>query len=398
MSSLLTVKLRRDLRAAWPRIALMVVAVGVSLTVFGGVLFAWSAIARETTDAYLSTQPASATIRFRPAIDGQEMAAIAAAARRRPGVIEATGRTQFTSEVKVNRRSRKIPLQLFAAAPDDPMRMARFFVQQGSWPPPPGQIYLRKDSLALLDVAVAKAPNSVEAALGTGFTRLVPVGGLSFSRGGLVTRLLREQPAGWLDRPWPKAIGDALDRVAGRLHERFGHDPAAWEWGLIRPLWFTHPAGGRRPLDRVFNVGPVPGFGDTDTVAQAHVCFTDPTAPAPVMPALRMVIDVGRWDRCRWALPGGQSGNPCSPHYDDQLPLWQRAHGIAIPWTETEVKAATRSTLRLQPAQTPALTPNAWRRAGRGPQPVGKVGRPDCVRDKSVSDARTRVADAGGGM
>lgn len=200
--------------------------------------------------------------------------------------------------------------------------------------------------------AAAKAPNSVEASLGKGFTPLVPVGGLSYSRGGLVTRLLREQPAGWLDRPWPEAIGEALDKVAERLHERFGHDPARWGWGRIRLLRFPHPAGSRRPLDRVFNLGPVPGFGDTDTVAQAHVHFTDATASAPVVPALRMVIDVGRWDRCRWALPGGQSGNPCSPHYDDQLPLWQRAHGIAIPWTEAEVKAATRSTLQLQQAQT----------------------------------------------
>jgi putative ABC transport system permease protein len=154
VSSLLTVKLRRDLQATWSRFVLMVVAIAVSLTVFGEVLFAWSAISRETQQAYLSTEPASATIRFRPAIDAEEMAAIAGQARRRPGVIEATGRTQFTSEVEVNGRSRKIPLQVFAAAPDDPMRMAKFFVQQGTWPPPPGQIYLRKDSLSLLDVAV----------------------------------------------------------------------------------------------------------------------------------------------------------------------------------------------------------------------------------------------------
>jgi putative ABC transport system permease protein len=154
VSSLLTVKLRRDLQATWSRFVLMVVAIAVSLTVFGGVLFAWSAISRETQQAYLSTEPASATIRFRPAIDAEEMAAIAGQARRRPGVIEATGRTQFTSEVEVNGRSRKIPLQVFAAAPDDPMRMAKFFVQQGTWPPTTGQIYLRKDSLSLLDVAV----------------------------------------------------------------------------------------------------------------------------------------------------------------------------------------------------------------------------------------------------
>jgi putative ABC transport system permease protein len=154
MSGLLAVKLRRDLRAAWSRLLLMVVAIAVSLTVFGTVLFAWSAIGRETERAYLSTGPASATIRFGPAIDAAEMAAVAAAARRRPGVVEATGRTQFTSEVEVNGRSRKVPLQVFAAAPDDPMRMASFTVQGGRWPPAPGEVLVRRDSLALLDVAV----------------------------------------------------------------------------------------------------------------------------------------------------------------------------------------------------------------------------------------------------
>src|SRR6266542_803909 len=152
--SLLAVKLRRDLRAIWPRLVMMVVAIAISLTVFGGVLFSWSAISRETERAYLGTEPASATIRFGPGADAEEMAAIAAEARTRPGVLEAAGRTQFDSEVEVNGRSREIPLQVFTAAPDDPMRMANFEVEQGSWPPSPGEIFVRRDSLTLLGVAV----------------------------------------------------------------------------------------------------------------------------------------------------------------------------------------------------------------------------------------------------
>jgi putative ABC transport system permease protein len=155
VSSLLTVKLHRDLRATWPRFLMMVVAIAVSLTVFGAVLFTWSASGRETEQAYLSTEPASATIRFGPAVDAEQMAVIAAEARRRPGVIEATGRTQFTGRVQGDDgRWRDNPLQVFAAAPDDPMRMANFEVQQGSWPPAPGAILLGRDTLALLDVAV----------------------------------------------------------------------------------------------------------------------------------------------------------------------------------------------------------------------------------------------------
>jgi putative ABC transport system permease protein len=153
-TGLLTVKLRRDLRVTWPRIVLMVVAIAVSLTAFSAVLYAWSTIGRESEQAYLSTGPASATIRFGPAVDAEEMAAIADQARTRPGVIEATGRTQFTSDLAVNGEPRDTQLQVFVAASDDPMRMANFETQQGSWPPPAGEIFIGGDSLSMLGVGV----------------------------------------------------------------------------------------------------------------------------------------------------------------------------------------------------------------------------------------------------
>jgi putative ABC transport system permease protein len=152
--SLLTVKLRRDVTATWPRLLMMVVAIAVSLTVFGGVLFAWSAISRETERAYLDTQPASATIRFSPLVDATGIAALTNLAQTQPGVLAATGRTQFTGKVRVNGQARDIPLQVFATAPDDPMRIATFAVEQGSWPPAPGDVLLRRDTLALLTAKV----------------------------------------------------------------------------------------------------------------------------------------------------------------------------------------------------------------------------------------------------
>lgn len=154
MSSVLTVKLRRDLLAARSRFVLMAIAIAVSLTVFGGVLFAWDASRREVSEAYLATEPASATILLDEPIGAEHMAALASEVLTRPGVIEAVGRSQFTGDVEVNGRLRENPLQVFVAAPDDPMTMAIFDVEQGSWPPPPGGILIGRDSLNLLDVSV----------------------------------------------------------------------------------------------------------------------------------------------------------------------------------------------------------------------------------------------------
>ncbi len=48
-------------------------------------------------------------------------------------------------------------------------------------------------------------------------------------------------------------------------------------------------------------------------------------------------------------MPGGQSGNPLSPHYDDLLPLWLKGEAVPIPWSAEAVRVATRNTLRLLP-------------------------------------------------
>ena len=87
-----------------------------------------------------------------------------------------------------------------------------------------------------------------------------------------------------------------------------------------------------------------------EQLAQASVDPLDPLAGTLYTASLRAVMDVGRWERSRFVLPGGQSGNPLSPHYDDQLDLWLRGQGLAMAWTEAEVVAATRSTLVLVPA------------------------------------------------
>jgi putative ABC transport system permease protein len=165
VSGLLAVKLRRDARATWPRLLMMVTAVAVSLTAFGAVLFAWAASGRETGRAYLSTEPASATILFDRGLEPDRMAAVVAGARARPGVIAATGRAQFTSAVEVNGDARDIPLQVFVAAPDDPMRLATFHIGHSSWPPSPGEILLGRDTLSLLDVSVGDTV-TVEAPVG----------------------------------------------------------------------------------------------------------------------------------------------------------------------------------------------------------------------------------------
>ena len=200
-------------------------------------------------------------------------------------------------------------------------------------------------------VVAARAPGTSRWALGAGLTALTPRNYFPKRRATLIARLLRDQPDGWLDRPWPDAVGEALATAVRDLQERYGEDPTGWAWGRVRPLVLRHTLGGKPPLGAVFDLGPFPAGGDHETPSQHGVDAADPTRPPGVHPSLRAVMDPGAPDACRFALPGGQSGNPASPHHRDQLPAYSSGRGIPIAWTEDEVRAVTRATLRLVPAE-----------------------------------------------
>lgn len=199
-------------------------------------------------------------------------------------------------------------------------------------------------------VAAAKAPRSFRWAVGRGFSPVVPASLFAVRRVGHLVRLLRERPTGWFARSWQDEIADALGAAVRWLEERHGSDMAEWAWGRVRPLTLRHPFGTKRPLDRVFNLGPFPHGGDANTPAQAAVAPLQPCGDPVAIASLRATFDVGSWEDCRFVLPGGQSGNPLSPHYADQLPLWRRGEGIPIAWSEATVAAATVDTLHLRPA------------------------------------------------
>ncbi len=201
-------------------------------------------------------------------------------------------------------------------------------------------------------IVQARAPGSAPWALGRGPSPLTTRNLFWKRRGSLVAGLLRERPDGWFDGSWDQVVAEALSAAVSDLRH-LDDDPAGWRWGRIRPLVLAHPLGTRKPFDRLFNLGPFPAGGDHDTPSQHGVDLIDPTRPASVHPALRAVLDPGDPAASRFALPGGQSGNPVSRHYQDQLGAYSSGRGIQLAWSEDAVAAVTRQTLRLIPAEEP---------------------------------------------
>ncbi len=197
-------------------------------------------------------------------------------------------------------------------------------------------------------VTEACAPQAFSWAMGRGFSPLLPYGLIITRRLGHLVRLMLERPA--MPFPsWEDQQEASLAAAISTLRRRAGDDGGYWSWGEVRPLRFPHPFGGVKPLDRVFNLGPLPGVGDSGTVVQGTMDPTDPLANQISLPMVRAAFDVGRWDDCRFVLAGGQSGNPFSPHYADQLEPWRSGQGVRLGWSEAAAAARTRQTLRLSP-------------------------------------------------
>ena len=187
-------------------------------------------------------------------------------------------------------------------------------------------------------IANSRAPGSAQWALGRGFGELLPASTFAAGRSSRVLRRLREQPPGWFARSWPAEMLEALDEVIKRLRSEQGPMPEDWAWGRVRPLTLEHPFGRIKALAPVFNRGPFAWGGDGDTVSQASGGGR-PGVPQMIA-SLRFAVEVGDWENARFVLPGGQSGNPFSKHYDDLLPLWLKGDGVPIAWKPPQAASA----------------------------------------------------------
>jgi penicillin amidase len=195
----------------------------------------------------------------------------------------------------------------------------------------------------------AQAPDSFLSILGEGVDPLLSRTFVPMRRAGHLIRLLREQPEGWFMDSWDDEMVSALTGVINELRRKYGNDPTRWAWGTVRTLTLQHQLAVKKPLDKVFNIGPFPWGGDTHTVAQSYVDPRDTRGNPGAVVSLRYVVDVGNWDNNLFAMAGGQSGNPFSPNYSDMLKLIRDGKGIPIPWSKEKEKAAVKNLLELVP-------------------------------------------------
>lgn len=119
-------------------------------------------------------------------------------------------------------------------------------------------------------------------------------------------------------------------------------------WGDIHQYTAAHPLGSIGPLRPIFNRGPFPTGGNWNTVDSGGY-YPDRPYAMTLGPAYRIIADSANWDASRSIIPTGQSGQPFSPHYDDQLQPWLKVEYHPLPFSAEAVRAAAVHTLTLKP-------------------------------------------------
>jgi penicillin amidase len=160
----------------------------------------------------------------------------------------------------------------------------------------------------------------------------------------------------WLENGSPAWVGDirpillpSLRKTIHILQREFGENPEKWLWGNLHAIQHDHPLTLIPGLGRSWEMEAIPVDGDGATINQADITPQFPPNPVKIIASCRMIMDVGEWDNSLSVLPGGQSGNPTSPHYADGLLDWRDGRYHPFLFSRSRVEEATEKILLLTP-------------------------------------------------
>jgi penicillin G amidase len=185
---------------------------------------------------------------------------------------------------------------------------------------------------------------------GTGFHPLLKSTTVAYHGDTNVLFNLLDNPDSW----WVKQAGgrtkvivESLKEAVLKLRKELGDDHTQWHWGKINKITYPHAMAMKKPLDKVFNVGPYPIGGNKHTILQMGHPFGDHTAKIWA-PSYRQIVNLADLNKSYVILPPGQSGNLASPHYRDLFEYWYRGDYIPMLFNRDDIEKNAEGKLTLQ--------------------------------------------------
>ncbi|MGW7306305.1 penicillin acylase family protein [Streptomyces sp. NPDC054835] len=146
-------------------------------------------------------------------------------------------------------------------------------------------------------------------------------------------------------------LAQAMKDARWELTAKLGKDVSTWSWGRLHQLTLknqTLGTAGPGFVQSLLNRGPW-NLGGGEAAVDATGWNAAGGYDVIWVPSMRMVVNVGDWDKSRWINLSGASGHAFNSHYTDQTDKWVKGELLDWPYGKAAVDTAAKDTLTLQP-------------------------------------------------
>ncbi len=171
-----------------------------------------------------------------------------------------------------------------------------------------------------------------------------------------VLKIMRLEKSPWWDdlstskkESQKDILASAWFQTIDNLTQLSGKDPEKWIWGDLHTVEYVHALGRKKPLDKIFNIGPFKSEGARDVPNYQGFRIAPPPFKVYIGPSTRRIIDFADPDHSLGINPTGQSGYFYDPHFDDQARMYMAGEYRTHLTDRAEIEKATVSVLKLTP-------------------------------------------------
>lgn len=172
-----------------------------------------------------------------------------------------------------------------------------------------------------------------------------------------MNKILNLKDSPWWDNKNTPAITEsrediilaAWQKTLAQLKTLFGDDPGKWVWEKAHTVEFVHAIGRKKPMDKIFNIGPFSVEGSREVPNFQGFGISAPPYAVNIGPSTRRVIDFGDPENSYGINPTGQSGYFFNKQFDDQSALFINGQYRTHLLNKKDIMTQKKDTLNLLP-------------------------------------------------
>ncbi|MCG8684422.1 MAG: penicillin acylase family protein, partial [Desulfobacterales bacterium] len=162
-------------------------------------------------------------------------------------------------------------------------------------------------------------------------------------------KTIAETQGDQVPKPAEAIIRQGFKDAVLELVAKYGTDETKWSWGNVHTIEFEHAIGKKKPLNKIFNIGPFPSPAEFTSVNKLRSEISRRDFKVVSIPSTRRLIDCNDPESSLSVLPTGNSGNFMSPFYKDQAQMFITGQYRSMQLSETGFSKGKSHILTLAP-------------------------------------------------